>query len=55
MEEAEYLCDRIAVIHQGRIRALGTMDDLRSMTGKNRLREIFIELLGLNEKTNNRG
>jgi sodium transport system ATP-binding protein len=55
MEEAEYLCDRIAVIHQGRIRALGTMDDLRSMTGKNRLREIFIELLGLNETTNNRG
>jgi sodium transport system ATP-binding protein len=55
MEEAEYLCDRIAVIYQGRIRALGTMDDLRSMTGKNRLREIFIELLGLNETTNNRG
>jgi sodium transport system ATP-binding protein len=55
MEEAEYLCDRIAVIYQGRIRALGTMDDLRSMTGKNRLREIFIELLGLNETKNNRG
>jgi len=55
MEEAEYLCDRIAVIHQGKIRALGTMDDLRSMTGKNRLREIFIELLGLNETTNSQG
>ncbi len=55
MEEAEYLCDRIAVIHQGRICALGTMDDLRSMTGKSRLREIFIELLGLNETTNNHG
>jgi len=53
MEEAEYLCDRIAVIHQGRIRALGTMDDLRSMTGKKRLREIFIELLGLNQTTTN--
>jgi ABC-2 type transport system ATP-binding protein len=49
MEEAEYLCDRIAVINQGKIRALGTMDDLRSITGKNRLREIFIELLGLEE------
>src|SRR5262245_20128491 len=55
MEEAEYLCDRIAVINQGEIRALGTMDDLRSITGKNRLREIFIELLGLEEKPNNHG
>jgi sodium transport system ATP-binding protein len=55
MEEAEYLCDRIAVIHQGKIRALGTMDELRAMTGKNRLREIFIELLGLDDSTNNHG
>src|SRR5262245_19004190 len=55
MEDAEYLCDRIAVINQGKIRAIGTMDDLRAMTGKNRLREIFLELLGINETTNNQG
>jgi sodium transport system ATP-binding protein len=55
MEEAEYLCDRIAVIHQGKIRALGAMGELRSLTGKTRLREIFIELLGLNEPANNQG
>ncbi|MCI0659461.1 MAG: ATP-binding cassette domain-containing protein [Acidobacteria bacterium] len=53
MEEAEYLCDRIAVINQGKIRAFGTMDDLRSITGKNRLREIFIDLLGLEDTTTN--
>jgi len=47
MEEAEYLCDRIAVIHQGKIQALGTMDQLRVKTGKQRLREIFLQLLGL--------
>ncbi|MBO0720819.1 MAG: ATP-binding cassette domain-containing protein [Blastocatellia bacterium] len=47
MEEAEYMCDRIAVIHHGKIRALGTMDELRKITGKQRLREIFIELLGI--------
>jgi sodium transport system ATP-binding protein len=46
MEEAEYLCDRIAVIHHGKIRALGTMEELRRITGKQRLREVFIELLG---------
>ena len=47
MEEAEYLCDRIAVIHEGRIQAMGTMDDLRARTGKQRLREIFLNLLGI--------
>lgn len=47
MEEAEYLCDRIAVINQGKLKALGTMDELRDRTGKQRLREIFLDLLGL--------
>ncbi len=47
MEEAEYLCDRIAVIHEGRIKITGTMAELRAATGKERLREIFLSLLGL--------
>ncbi|HUJ22615.1 MAG TPA: ATP-binding cassette domain-containing protein [Bryobacteraceae bacterium] len=45
MEEAEYLCDRIAVIDRGVIRILGTMEELKRATGKLRLREIFIALL----------
>jgi sodium transport system ATP-binding protein len=45
MEEAEYLCDRIAVIHGGKVEALGTMEQLREMTGKQRLREVFLELI----------
>jgi len=49
MEEAEYLCDRIAVIHEGRLRIIGTMDDLRAATGKSRLREIFLSLLGIQD------
>ena len=49
MEEAEYLCDRIAVIHNGRIQATGTMDELRKLTGKQRLREIFLKLLGMED------
>jgi sodium transport system ATP-binding protein len=49
MEEAEYLCDRIAVINDGKIRIIGTMDHLREATGKQRLREIFVDLLGLGE------
>jgi sodium transport system ATP-binding protein len=45
MEEAEYLCDRIAVINEGRIRITGTMDELKAATGRERLREIFLDLL----------
>jgi sodium transport system ATP-binding protein len=47
MEEAEYLCDRIGVISDGRMKMIGTMDELRVATGKQRLREIFLDLLGL--------
>jgi sodium transport system ATP-binding protein len=47
MEEAEYLCDRIGVISGGRLKITGTMDELRAATGKQRLREIFLDLLGL--------
>ncbi len=47
MEEAEYLCDRIGVINDGQLKMTGTMDQLRAATGKHRLREIFLDLLGL--------
>ena len=47
MEEAEYLCDRIAVIHNGAVKLIGTMEQLREATGKHRLREIFLALLGM--------
>jgi ABC-type multidrug transport system ATPase subunit len=45
MEEAEYLCDRIGVISGGRMKLIGTMEELRVATGKQRLREIFLNLL----------
>ena len=51
MEEAEYLCDRIGVVHQGKLKALGTMDELRAQTGKLRLREIFLDLLDMGQRT----
>ena len=47
MEEAEYLCDRIGVVNQGKMMAVGTMDELRQRTGRQRLREVFLSLLGL--------
>jgi sodium transport system ATP-binding protein len=49
MEEAEYLCDRMAVMHEGKVKIVGTMEDLRAATGKHRLREIFLALLGIDD------
>lgn len=33
MEEVEYLCDRVAIIDNGRLIALGTLDEVRSLAG----------------------
>ncbi len=45
MSEAEKLCDRIAVIHRGRILACGTLDELRERSGHRYLEDIFVWLL----------
>jgi len=47
LEVAEAICDRIAIIHHGRIIALGTMPQLREMAGTTgQLETIFIQLTG---------
>ena len=48
MEEAEYLCDRIIMIHQGRIIGEGTPAELRIQTGQDSLRDIFSGLIAAN-------
>ena len=45
MSEAEKLCDRIAVIHEGRILASGTLDALRERTGAHYLEDVFVSLI----------
>ena len=45
MSEAEKLCDRIAVIHRGRILACDSLDALRNLTEKRYLEDIFVSLL----------
>jgi sodium transport system ATP-binding protein len=42
MSEAEKLCDRIAIIHRGRIHACGTLASLREATGCHYLEDIFV-------------
>jgi len=50
LEVAETMCDRIAIIQAGKIRALGTMDDLRAASeqGDEGLEDIFLRLTGEN-------
>lgn len=46
MSEAERLCDRIAIIHRGRIHASGTLDELRTAANNRYLEDIFIHYVG---------
>jgi ABC-2 type transport system ATP-binding protein len=50
LEVAESMCDRIGIFQGGKIRALGTMDDLRasSESGEQGLEQIFLKLTGEN-------
>ena len=42
MSEVEKLCDRIGIIHAGRLLAEGTIPELSERAGKSDLEEIFI-------------
>ena len=45
MREAEKLCDRVAIIHRGRLLAEGTLDALREQHGQPDLEELFFQLI----------
>ena len=47
LEIAERMCDRIAIINQGKLIAVGTMEQLRAMgQGESSLEDIFLSLTG---------
>ena len=48
LEVAEEVCDRIGIIHRGRLIALGTKDELQKQVraGTQRLESIFLQLTG---------
>lgn len=45
MSEAEKLCDRIAIIHAGKIFACDTLEGLREATGQRYLEDIFVHFV----------
>lgn len=44
MEEAEHLSDKIAVMAAGEIKACGTLEELKDLTGKENLEDVFVYL-----------
>ncbi len=46
MDEVEALCDRVAVIHRGRLLACATLSEMRARAGGGRIEEAFVAMLG---------
>ncbi len=45
LDEAERLCDRFGLLHNGRLKHTGTMQELRDATGHSSLVDIFVDLI----------
>src|SRR4029077_2990444 len=50
MREVEKLCDRVAVIHKGRILASGSVPELERRYGQSDMEELFFELISKYER-----
>ncbi|MFO0916942.1 MAG: ATP-binding cassette domain-containing protein [Planctomycetaceae bacterium] len=46
LEEAAHVCDRMGLLHRGRLRHEGSFSELRQVTAQDTLYEMFIQLLG---------
>ena len=49
MSEVQRLCDRIAIMHQGRILDIGTLNELRERHNEDEFEELFFGLLSQHE------
>lgn len=47
LDEAERLCDRFGLLHEGRLSSEGTLDELRAITGCHTLVEMFTRLVAV--------
>lgn len=45
MSEVERLCDEVAVIHEGRIKGQGSVEELKTLTGQATLERSFLQLV----------
>jgi len=51
MSEAEKLCDVVGIIHEGALRAEGTIEELKARTGETDLEECFVKIACPGEAT----
>lgn len=49
LDEAERLCDRFGLLHRGHLHYEGSLAALREQTGRERLAEIFVDLMDTND------
>lgn len=49
LDEAEDLCNKIGLLHEGKLVAEGTLQQLREHTGEARLSSIFLKAIGADE------
>ena len=50
LDEAETMCDRIGLLHDGRLVAEGDIEDLRTQSGEQRLSSIFLKIIHADEE-----
>lgn len=55
IEEAEQLCDDIALINKGKIIQTGTSNELKKHYGKKTLEDVYLKVVGRSELTRNGG
>src|SRR5262245_46805329 len=51
LEVAERLCDRVVILHRGRLVAEGSLAELRGTRAQATLEDVFLELTGATEET----
>lgn len=44
LEESEHLADRISIMKDGNLKALGTLEELRAISGEEKLEDIFLKI-----------
>ena len=49
LDEAETMCDQMGLLHQGRLVAEGSLEELRAVAGEERLSNIFLKLTHADE------
>ena len=45
MEEAQELADRIVIMSEGKVKAIGTLEELEEQTGKKGLEDVFVSIV----------